>query len=151
MWQDVSFGNIAFQYFAAVLIMYRYYRDSVLRCEWGANNTCMTLSFDWFTFMHRHARCTLDWHLWFHAETLTSMKSFYSTKGPLYSLNNKGSLLASIVPWRTFNIHGSFPFHKRFFMVEDYWNVLHTKTKMVILGTVHLKVLWGTKNGSSME
>ncbi len=35
-----------------------------------------------------------------------------------YSLENKGSLLASMVPWRTLNIHGTFPFHKKFFIVE---------------------------------
>lgn len=33
----------------------------------------------------------------------------------LYSLENRGSLLSSIIPWRNFNIHGAFPFHRRFF------------------------------------
>ncbi len=32
-----------------------------------------------------------------------------------HTLKNKVSLLASTVPWRTFNIHENFPFHKRFF------------------------------------
>jgi len=34
------------------------------------------------------------------------------------SLLNQGSLLASMVPLRIFNINGIFPFHKRFFIVE---------------------------------
>ncbi len=34
---------------------------------------------------------------------------------------NKGSLLESMVPWRTFNIHGNFPLDKRFL---DSQNVL---------------------------
>jgi len=48
----------------------------------------------------------------------------------LHTHKNKGSLLASMVPWGTFNIHGTFPLVKRFFIVEkgslDYKNVLHT-------------------------
>ncbi len=35
-----------------------------------------------------------------------------------YTRNNKGSLLASIIPWRTFNILGALTFHKRFFQSE---------------------------------
>ncbi len=46
---------------------------------------------------------------------------------------NKDSLIASTVPWRTFNIHRTF-----------------SKWKNVLKKTVHLKVLFGTKNGSSM-
>ncbi len=41
--------------------------------------------------------------------TLTAQNSL------IYTLKNKGSLLASIVQWRTFKIHGTFLFHKRFF------------------------------------
>ncbi len=33
-----------------------------------------------------------------------------------FTLKNKGSLLASMVPWRTFNIRGIFPFHKRLYV-----------------------------------
>ncbi len=36
----------------------------------------------------------------------------------LYTLKNKGSLLALMVPWRTFNIHEIFPLHKKFLVVE---------------------------------
>ncbi len=32
----------------------------------------------------------------------------------------------------------------------DYYNALHTKKNMVLLGTVPGKVLWGIKNGSSV-
>ncbi len=39
-------------------------------------------------------------------------------------LKNKGYLLDSLVPWSTFNIHGIFHFHKRFFRLL---NVLSTK------------------------
>ncbi len=35
-----------------------------------------------------------------------------------YTRSTKGSLLASIIPWRTFNIHGALTFHKRFFQLE---------------------------------
>ncbi len=35
-----------------------------------------------------------------------------------YTPKNKGSLLASMVPQRTFTNHGTFSFHKRFFTVE---------------------------------
>ncbi len=62
-------------------------------------------------------------------------------------LKNKGSLM--MVPWRTLKIHGIFSFHKRFFIVEkgsiDYSDILHSKKKMVLLKTVHWKVLWGPK------
>ncbi len=37
---------------------------------------------------------------------------------PPYTLTNKGSLLASMVPGRTFNINGNFSFYKKFFKVE---------------------------------
>ncbi len=36
----------------------------------------------------------------------------------MYTLKNKGSLLASMVLWRTLNIHGTFQMQKRFFIVE---------------------------------
>ncbi len=62
-------------------------------------------------------------------------------------LKNKCSLLASLIPWRTFNILGSFPFHKRLFIVEkcssDYSNILHTKINECFNQN-------GTKNCSSM-
>ncbi len=35
-----------------------------------------------------------------------------------YTLKTEESLLASMAPWRTFNIHGIFPLHKTFFTVE---------------------------------
>jgi len=31
-------------------------------------------------------------------------------------VKDKGYVLASMVPLRTLNIHGTFPFHRRFFM-----------------------------------
>ncbi len=56
-----------------------------------------------------------------------------------------------MVPWKTFNIHGIFSFHKRFFIEEkvnfNFLNILHTKKKEIILRIVNWKVLRGTKNG----
>ncbi len=37
---------------------------------------------------------------------------------PTFTLKHKGSSLSPVVPWRTFNINGSFPLHKSFFIVE---------------------------------
>ncbi len=36
----------------------------------------------------------------------------------IYTVKNKGSLLASMFLWRTLNIHGTFQMQKRFFIVE---------------------------------
>ncbi len=36
----------------------------------------------------------------------------------LSEIKNKGYLLGFIVPWRNFNIHGTFPFDKKFFKVQ---------------------------------
>ncbi len=58
----------------------------------------------------------------------------------LNTFKNKGSLLVSMVLWRTFNTHGTFSMHKSFFIVD---NVLYI-IKMFLLRTVHWKVLWGT-------
>lgn len=42
-------------------------------------------------------------------------------------------LLASMVPWTTFKIHRSFPFHKRFFIVEKgLQKFLHTRKKVFL-------------------
>ncbi len=51
--------------------------------------------------------------------------------------------LASMVPQRTFNIHGTFPLPKRFFIVEkgSSLDVLYTKKTIFF----YWKVLWGTK------
>ncbi len=50
-------------------------------------------------------------------------------------LNNKGFWLASVVPWRTFNIHGNVLLDRRFFIEIkcsfDYYNVLQTKKKYI--------------------
>ncbi len=64
--------------------------------------------------------------------------------------NLKVLYLALMVLFRTFNIHGTFPW---FFMVEkgssDFKNVFQTKEKMGLLGTVvHWKVLWEIENSS---
>ncbi len=40
-------------------------------------------------------------------------QNFYINASLIYPLKIKSSLLASMVePWRTFNIHGTFSFHK---------------------------------------
>jgi len=36
----------------------------------------------------------------------------------LYTFKNKSYLLALTVQWRAFNIHGNFPIHKRFNILE---------------------------------
>ncbi len=46
------------------------------------------------------------------AITLFSLERFHTIK-------NKGALLASMVLWRTLNIHGTFPLHKRLFIVQN--------------------------------
>ncbi len=57
---------------------------------------------------------------WFNAKFLQIFSFHYS-------------LLLLMVPWRTCNTHGIFPFHKKFFIVEngslDYYNLLYTKKK----------------------
>ncbi len=63
-----------------------------------------------------------SWHQWFHKETLPSMEPFHSTKDSLQ--------------WEKVSL--------------DYWNVLHTKKKIVLLRTAHWNILWGTKTGCSM-
>ncbi len=75
--------------------------------------------------------------------------SFWNLKCFFHTLKNKDSLLASVVPGRTLNIHEPLGFHWRFFIVEKgYFRELkcssHTN-EMVILRTVHWKVLCGTK------
>ncbi len=47
------------------------------------------------------------------------------------------------VPWRTFNIHVTFPLHKSFFIVQKsslyYENALHSKKKKIVLAYRSLK------------
>ncbi len=58
-------------------------------------------------------------------------------------------IMESVVPWRTFNIHGISPLSKKFFIENtfssDYSNVLKGSFK-----NCSLKGSWGTKNGSSI-
>ncbi len=51
-------------------------------------------------------------------QTLCSNLVGNTSKSSLICLENKGFLLVAMVPWRTFNIHENFPFHKMFFIVE---------------------------------
>ncbi len=56
-----------------------------------------------------------------------------------------GSSMASLQKSHFWNRYFlMFPLHK------PLWRCCSHQIKIVILGTVHLKVLWGTKNGSSM-
>lgn len=61
-----------------------------------------------------------------------------------FTVKNKGSLLASTVPWR------NFPMHIRFFIMEKMFFMLFTLKEMFFLRTVHWNILWGTKNGSCL-
>ncbi len=60
-----------------------------------------------------------------------------------------GNVLLEVlgIQLKLFNIHGTFPSHKRFFIVEKYYldflNVLHANKKL-LFRTVHWEVLWGT-------
>ncbi len=66
------------------------------------------------------------------------------------TLKNKGSLLAWLVLWKTLDIHGTLQIKKMFFIVEKGSLDLLNALKLVILGTVHWKVILGIKNGSSI-
>ncbi len=61
-----------------------------------------------------------------------------------YTLKNNTSLLVLMVKRSTFNIYGSFSFHKKVLYSRKrfltFFYVLHTK-KIVLLRTAHLKVL----------
>ncbi len=46
-------------------------------------------------------------------ESNTFMQQINKCNNSTYTLENDGYVLASIVPWRISNIHGSFPLHQR--------------------------------------
>ncbi len=62
------------------------------------------------------------WRIFFHCKEplwkvfMNVQVSFWNHRHN-YPLKNKGSL-ASLVPWRTFNILGAFPFDKKWFIME---------------------------------
>ncbi len=66
-------------------------------------------------------------HLWFHEESLASMKHFHCTKGSLYVKNKTNK-------------------KNRFFRLLK----CSSHFTQVLLNTVHWKVFWGSQNGSSM-
>lgn len=57
--------------------------------------------------------------------SLTLFKSLLLNK-QYYILKNKDSLLASVVPLRTFIIHRIFPFHKSFFIMENFLQTIES-------------------------
>ncbi len=58
-----------------------------------------------------------SWQYYFNAKRLFVLAQAVSKSGP-NTLKNKSGLLAMMAPWRTFNIHGAFPLHKRFFIKQ---------------------------------
>ncbi len=69
-----------------------------------------------------------------------------------FLIKNKVYLSASVVPWRNFNIHGTFPFHKRFFIMEKSWiiKMIFTPGNQVLLNISQWKDLW-TKHWSELS
>ncbi len=107
---------------------------------------CGKLNRGWFIWLHNQER-GIENHPHSHIQW-TPLATFLGSKAPqnyTVQIQHKGSLLAWMVPWRTFNIHGIFPLHKRFFTVEkgssDY--ALHTKKKWFFNG-IALKTRFGT-------
>ncbi len=87
---------------------------------------------------------TLDAHQWPLLNNLTEsglLARYISTFLNIPKI--RGYLLASFVPWRTFNIHGVFIAEIRFFICSSH-------LKIVLLRSGQWKVLWGTHNGSLM-
>jgi len=63
--------------------------------------------------------------LCFTSASMAQTQATTKTNTLSLSLKNKAYLFALMIPQRTLNIHGTFPIHTRFFIVE-YFNVLHT-------------------------
>ncbi len=67
-----------------------------------------------FCFPRDHRRASSEQPLSPEASKHLLSYDFFQLWGCFVLHSYKGSLMALMVPWRTFNIHGSFQFHKRF-------------------------------------
>ncbi len=85
--------------------------------------------------------------LWSYGKSIKVISPALKTPSKLWNL------LTSLIPWRTFNIHGNFPLHKRCFIMKknSFIRLLKCSSKktMVLLRTVQI-LFWGTQDGSSM-
>ncbi len=120
-----------------------------------AHDAAATGNLSCLQWLVTHGGCRAAVSIFTHSFKANSVRvcvnrlSYSNNSNNIHYTLKKGSLLASMVPWRTLKIHGTFQMQKIFFIVEegslDFLNVLQNSSR-----TVHWKVLWGTQNGSGI-